>query len=153
MRIERNYYTEAQNTLDEVAAVASEKSTRSEHRQYQREGVGLPQPPFPFRSEVEMLLSKSRPIKGRIIQFQYIGARALWLAKRCEMNVVVEQEQMKTGVIQLESDYFLLFGSRFAPLWSAFYELLCAADEFSISHKETTFLLEFRFELSDTETQ
>ena len=150
MRIERNYYAAAQQSMEThvSAPLTEDRIDSSSH------STRPPQKRMPLFFPGGMLDSGNpSALADSWRRFQYLSARALLLAKHCEMNIIVEQERQQAGVIQLETDYFLLFGQRFASIWSAFLELLSEADEFSISHEEKTFLIEFRFNLFGAEAE
>ena len=152
MKLKRTYYTDFKNLWAEIEGsearrlgALSEAERAAEREQGILEAGAVYEQGLAWRGA-----HPGVPDPKKEAGFHKMAKDALWLAEVCDMNISVDQNET-AGVIQLETDYLLL--DELAPKKSrrVFARLLSQADTFSISHMESTYIIEYIFDLCDNE--
>lgn len=149
MQIERNYYTEDKQLWEKIRCNVEAKQAQltEDERQQKQECYTAEIRALMAKAEQELKDHPKMPDYKRLAQFQKLTKAALWLAEYCDLDVRVDITETCYGVIQLETDFFL-FNDLCPPrISSVLRQLLATANEFSISHTPTTFVLTFFFDL------
>ena len=145
VRIERYYYLEDRIKLEEELRreemLSDEERIAKRHRENAEFFQMLAEGWQPGR-EYQRVFNQAKALK-----FQELAEGAMIFAKHNQLNIMVQREE--EGRIALEGD-FIQVGDGLLPGDKCFLaDLIVSADQFSISEKTDTFILECTFRLHD----
>ena len=145
VRIERYYYWEDRIKQEEDLRreeMLSEEERIAKRREENEEFFRMLATGWQPAREYQRVFNQ---IKAR--KFQQLAECAMIFAKHNQLNIAVQRE--KEGKIELEGD-FIQVGDGLLPGDKYFLaDLIASSDQFSITEKQETFILECSFRLHD----
>lgn len=152
MKIEKKYYTENKQMLAEIDQKIqqenlslSESEREAEWERSVKEVAALFESAQAWHDQHPKILNPQKHAR-----FQKLVKSALWFADDSIMDVSIEQKNNLNGFIRLEADYLMLDELAPPKAHKIFRQLFSNCDTFSITHKPSTFIIEYIFELYDT---